>query len=242
MVFGAILAGGSGSRMGNFDTPKQFLPLGDKPILVHTAEKFVIHPEIDVVLVLCPKPWVSQTRDMLQKSLGDCKKIVVLAGGATRNETLEQALLYIETQYPQEKDAIIVTHDAVRPFLTHRILSENIEKARDYGATDTVVPATDTIVVSEDGRMIRTIPERSMMYQGQTPQSFQAAKLRRVLNSLTQQERSRLTDACMIFSLKEEPVYLVQGEVFNIKITYPYDLEVANTLLIREQAADTNSK
>ena len=72
------------------------------------------------------------------------------------------------------------------------------------------------------------------MYQGQTPQSFQAKKLRELYQSLTQQEKDILTDASKIFTMKGEPVYLVEGEVFNIKITYPYDLRVAQSL-IKEQ-------
>lgn len=240
MVIGAIFAGGSGSRMGNFEIPKQYLPLHEKPILVHTAEKFFIHPEIDALLVLCPKTWLSQTRDMLEKALGKSDRLYVLPGGATRSDTLEQALVFAESRFAEnseQQDAILVTHDAVRPFLTHRILSENIAAAREYGACDTVVPATDTIVESGDGQFIRDIPPRETLYQGQTPQSFRLRKLRLMLDSLSPVERESLTDACKIFSLKGEPVFMVPGEVYNIKITYPYDLEVANTLLARERAA-----
>ena len=231
MVFAAIFAGGKGSRMGNSDTPKQYLELGSKPIIIHTIEKFFVNDRIDEIIVLCPKPWVAHTKDLVKKYLPSGKKITVVEGGATRNGTLENAIAYIEANCEVDDDTIIVTHDAVRPFLTHRIISENVDAAIKYGACDTVIPATDTIVESEDGKFISSIPNRSKMYQGQTPQSFKLKELRAVIDSLTEDEKAILTDACKIYTIKNKPVFMVEGEVFNIKITYPYDMKVANTLL-----------
>ena len=231
MVFAAVFAGGIGSRMGNSETPKQYLELGTKPVIIHTIEKFFINETIDEIIVLCPKAWVAHTRDLIKKHIPEGKKITVIAGGETRNGTLEKAIEFIETNYETDEDTVIVTHDAVRPFLTHRIIAENVEAAVKYGACDTVIPATDTIVESADGKMITSIPERKKIYQGQTPQSFRLKELERVLASLTEDEKAILTDACKIFSIKNKDVYMVEGEVFNIKITYPYDLKVAHTLL-----------
>jgi len=231
MVIGAIFAGGLGSRMGSSDIPKQYLMLGTKPIIIHTVEKFFVNPELDKIIVLCPKQWVGPTRDMVEKSLGKTDRVAVIEGGATRNDTLECALEYVAENFGLDDETVIVTHDAVRPFVTHRIISENIKATQKYGACDTVVPSSDTIVESEDGEQISFIPERKKMYQGQTPQSFKAKKLKEVYESLTKDEKALLTDACKIFTIKGEPVYLVEGEVFNIKITFPYDLKVARVLL-----------
>lgn len=231
MVFAAVFAGGIGSRMGNSETPKQYLELGTRPVIIHTIEKFFINETIDEIIVLCPKAWVAHTRDLIKKHLPEGKRITVIAGGETRNGTLEKAIEFIESNYETDEDTVLVTHDAVRPFLTHRIIVENVEAAVKYGACDTVIPATDTIVESADGKMISSIPERKRMFQGQTPQSFRLKELERVLASLTEDEKAILTDACKIFSIKNKEVYMVEGEVFNIKITYPYDLKVAHTLL-----------
>lgn len=231
MVFAAVFAGGIGSRMGNSDTPKQFLELGSKPVIIHTIEKFFVNDKIDEILVLCPKAWIAHTQDLIRKNLPCGKKITVIQGGASRNGTLENAIAYIEENYETNEETVIVTHDAVRPFLTHRIIEENVEAALKYGACDTVIPATDTIVESADGKMITSIPDRTRMFQGQTPQSFRLKELKRVLASLTEDEKAILTDACKIFSIKSKDVYMVDGEVFNIKITYPYDMKVANMLL-----------
>ena len=231
MVFAVVLAGGVGSRMGNTQTPKQYLHLGSKPIIVHTVEKFYVNSAFEKVIVLCPKAWIAHTRNMLAKSLGQTDRVEVIEGGASRNDTVYRALCHIEAHYGLDEDTLIVTHDAVRPFVTHRIIAENIAAAKAFGACDTVIPATDTIVESGDGASITDIPPRSRMYQGQTPQSFQGKKLKEVYESLSQEEKDSLTDACKIFVMKGLLVHLVEGEVFNIKITYPYDLKVAQTLL-----------
>ncbi|MBQ0136172.1 MAG: 2-C-methyl-D-erythritol 4-phosphate cytidylyltransferase [Oscillospiraceae bacterium] len=231
MTFAVVLAGGIGSRMGNTETPKQYLVLGNKPIIIHTIERFFVYPEFEHVIVLAPKAWVAHTENMIKKSLGDTDKVSVVAGGSTRNETLMNAIRFIEENYGLDDDTIIVTHDAVRPFVTHRIIEENIAAAKQYGACDTVVPATDTIVESQDGEIISQIPNRATLFQGQTPQSFNAKKLKELYESLTDAEKDILTDACKIFAMKGEKVYLVQGEVSNMKITYPFDLKVAATML-----------
>ncbi len=238
MVFAVVLAGGKGSRMGNSDTPKQFLTLGKSPIIVHTVEKFYVNPKFEKVIVLCPEQWVSHTSNILRKSIKDDSRVTVISGGSTRNETLYNAIKYIEENYGLDDDTIIVTHDAVRPFVTHRIIEENIDAAVKYGACDTVIPATDTIVQSNDNEVIDSVPNRAELFQGQTPQSFKAKKLKELYESLTQDEKDVMTDACKIFVIKGEPVHLVQGEVFNMKITYPFDLKVAKTMIEGEIAND----
>ncbi len=230
-VYGVVLAGGKGTRMGNVEKPKQFMSVGGKPIIIHTIEKFAVCPGFDKVLVLSPKQWIKHTEDLIKKYIPVSDNVVVIEGGSTRNETIMNAINYIDTTDGLTDDTIIVTHDSVRPFVTHRILEENIEFAKKYGACDTVIGATDTIVESTDGELVTNIPDRKTMYQGQTPQSFGAKKLRDLYQSLTEEEKEILTDATKIFTIRGEKVHLVDGEVFNIKITYPYDLRVAESLL-----------
>lgn len=234
MTYGVILAGGIGSRMGG-DKPKQYLTVKDKPIIIYTIEKFLVVPEFEKIIVLCPKQWVEHTKNLVEKhaaKAGD--KVVVIEGGSTRNETIMNAIKFIDSEGNLNDDTIIVTHDSVRPFVTHRIIMENIAAAKEFGACDTVVPATDTIVEALDNTVISNIPDRSKMYQGQTPQSFKALKLKNMYDALTEEEKNILTDAAKIFVIKDEKVALVQGETYNMKITYPYDLRVAKSLLEEE--------
>ncbi len=235
MVYGVILAGGIGSRMGG-DKPKQYLTVKGKPIIIYTIEKFFAVPELEKIIVLCPKQWVEHTKNLIEKHIAPAKeRIAVIEGGETRNETIMNSIDFIEKEGNLNNETIIVTHDSVRPFVTNRIIEENIQFAREYGACDTVVPATDTIVEAQDNKIISSIPDRSKMYQGQTPQSFNALKLKNIYNALTDEEKNILTDAAKIFVMKGEKVALVQGETYNMKITYPYDLRVAKSLLEDEE-------
>lgn len=233
MIFAVILAGGTGSRMGSTDMPKQFLEIKGKPILNHTVEKFLPNPKFEKIIVLSPKAWIGHTKEIIRKFTGRNDRIVVIEGGSTRNETIMNAIRYIDKEYGLDDDTVIVTHDSVRPFVTHRIIEENIKTALSCGACDTVIPATDTIVEGS-GTAITDIPDRRKMYQGQTPQSFKAKLLRDTYDSLSDEEKDILTDAAKILVMKGMEVRLVQGETFNIKITYPYDLKIARSLLDEE--------
>ena len=225
MIYAVIAAGGIGSRMGA-EKPKQYIEIGGKAIIRHTAEKFMSCNKIDKVIVLCPADWVDYTREIFTDT-----EVIVISGGSTRNETLMKAIDYIENAYGIYNETYLVTHDAVRPFVTEEIIENNIEAMLKYGATGTVIPATDTVFHSENGQVIDSIPDRSQLYQAQTPQCFGALKLRELYNSLTDAEKDILTDGCKIYLLKGQEVHLVKGDVSNIKITYRHDLIVAEAIL-----------
>lgn len=231
MIYAEILAGGKGSRMGTTELPKQFLMLGNKPIFIHTIEQFMMNRRVEKILICCPEQWIAYTKDTIKKYIADASKIVVVKGGDTRNETILNGCRYIEENYGINDEDIILTHDAVRPFLNQRIIDDNIDAALKYGATDTVVEAFDTIVHSVDGKVIADIPVRSEMYQGQTPQTFNIKLLMNFFASLTEEEKDILTDACKALVIKGFNVRLVKGEVYNMKITTQYDLKVANGLV-----------
>lgn len=230
MVFGAILAGGTGTRMG-LDKPKQFLMLGSRPIIIHTIEKFVLSQDIDAIYVGVHPDWIDYADDLIKKYIHTEKKIVLVSGGTDRNSTIFNIIDKIEEDYGESEDNIVVTHDSVRPFVTLRIIRENVEAAKKYGACDTVVGAVDTIVVSEDGENIAKIPDRRKMFQGQTPQSFKMSMLKALYQDLTEEEKNILTDACKICVVRNVPVKLVEGEVSNMKITTINDMKTAQAMI-----------
>ena len=230
MIFGAILAGGTGTRMG-LDKPKQFLMLGDKPIIIHTIEKFLLCNKIDHVYVGIHPDWIDYTQDLIDKYISIDKNVVLVSGGTDRNSTIFNIVDAIETEFGEDEEHIIVTHDSVRPFVTLRIIEENVEAASKFGAFDTVVGAVDTIVVSEDGNTISNIPDRRMMFQGQTPQSFKMSMIKKLYYDLTETEKEVLTDACKICCVRNVPVKLVRGEVSNMKITTIDDMKMAKAMI-----------
>lgn len=226
MIYAAIAAGGVGSRMGA-DMPKQFLELSGEPVIIHTVKAF--RENVDRVYIGVVSDWVKYTEELLEKfGLEDFATVV--NGGANRMETLYNIICKIESETPSGEEDILLTHDAVRPFINNRIINENIEKCRQFGACGTYVPAVDTIAVSEDGLLLSSVPKRSTMFNTQTPQT---AKLK-LLKSVFEENISRFeefTDLCGMLNAIGVKVALAEGEYTNIKITTPSDLITARGIL-----------
>lgn len=238
MIYAEILAGGQGKRMGSTEMPKQFLKLGTKPIFIHTLEQFLLNEQIEKIIICSPKIWIPHTKDMLKKYNLENEKIKIVEGGDTRNETIINGCEFIKNEYGINDDDIIITHDAVRPFINQRIINENIESAKKNNVVDTVIPAADTIVVSKDGEILDEIPIRDYMYQGQTPQTFNLKKLMESYYKLTEEEKITLSDACKMLLMSGEKVHMVLGESYNLKITTLYDLKLANAILVERDKND----
>ena len=232
MIFGLILAGGIGSRMGS-DMPKQYLEICDKPIIVYTVDRFLEYEDFEKVIVLCPDEWIDYTDEIIKDKClsGKDADIEVIAGGKSRNDTIMNGIAYIKDNFGINDDTIIVTHDAARPFINRRIITENVEKCIKYGAVTTAIAATDTILKCDSDKIIEDIPDRSNMYQCQTPQTFHAKELKELYFALSDKEREILTDASKILVLSGKKVAIVNGERTNIKITYKEDLIFAESIL-----------
>ena len=232
MIYAGILAGGTGTRMGISNMPKQFLDLGNKPIIIHTIEKFLLEPEIEKIVVGVHEDWISHAEDLVEEYISTFKdKIIIVSGGIDRNTTIENIIKAINDYKELTDEDIVITHDSVRPFITLRIIKDNIRLAKECDAVDTVVEAVDTIVESTNGEYITNIPNRAHYYQGQTPQSFRCKDFLSLYNSLTNEEKQILTDACKIFVIKGKEVALAKGEYSNLKITTVTDLKIAKSML-----------
>lgn len=222
MNYGVILAAGSGSRMHS-TLPKQFLELDGEPILVKSLRHFVTCSKIDRIIIAVPSAYLDFTRELLEKFFPK-NNFLLISGGENRSETLVRLTDFIFENLPIDEKTVLVTHDAVRPYISERIILDNIEAALSCGACNTVVPAVDTILISEDGTYISEVPDRKKCYHAQTPQSFLAKELKFLLDSMDENSLSGLTDGCSVFVLNHRPVKLVAGSHENIKITYPSDL------------------
>lgn len=233
MIFAAVLAGGIGSRMNMADMPKQFLQLGDKPLIIHTVEKFLLNPRFNMVYAGIHPDWVTYMQDIVEKYIPDelSRKLVIVPGGKDRNLTIMNVIDEIQNEYGENEEDVIVTHDAVRVFVTQRIINDNIDAVLEHGACDTAIMATDTIVHTLDGKVISDIPNRAELYQGQTPQSFNMKELKDLFFSLNEEQKKILTDACKIFVVSGKPVHLVDGDVGNFKITTVTDYKIAKALI-----------
>ena len=228
MIYAQVMAGGIGSRMGHTERPKQFLDLADKPIIIHTLEKFSLITEFEKILVSIHPQWMQYARDLIAQYIDD-DRIVIIQGGAERNDTVMGAIKYIDEEFGLGQDDVLVMHDAVRPFVTRRIIMDNIKASYQFKAVDTVIGATDTIVKAVDG-VISDIPVRDEMYQGQTPQTININAFKEQYNKMTEQERNTLSDSAKVMLLAGYKVGIVNGDESNIKVTRPYDLRIADII------------
>lgn len=228
MIYAQIMAGGIGSRMGHTERPKQFLTLANKPVIIHTLEKFSLIPDFEKIIVSIHPKWVQYAKDLIANTIKD-PRIIVIEGGAERNDTVMKAIQYVSENFGITNDDVLVMHDAVRPFVTRRIIMDNINTSKKFKAVDTVVPATDTIVRAKDG-MITEIPVRDQMYQGQTPQTINIMAFSDFYGQMTDGQRKTLSDSAKVMLLAGHEVGVVLGEESNIKITRPYDLHISDII------------
>lgn len=230
MIFAAIVAGGVGSRMNISTMPKQFLPLGDKPIIIYTLEKFLLSKRLDYIYIGVHSDWILHMEELLKEFSIDTSRVRLSKGGTDRNSTIFNIIADIEKEFGESDEHIIVTHDSVRPFVTLRMIDENIDAALKYGACNTVISEVDTIIVSKDGNTISDMPNRNEIYHSQTPQSFNINLLKRLYNSLSDEQRLTLTDACKICFMSGISVKLLNGDASNMKITTIGDYNIAKAI------------
>ncbi len=232
MAIAGIVAGGSGSRMGSAK-PKQFIELCGRPVIIHTVGAFLKNPLIDHVIIGINPEWYDYTKELLQNY--GMTQVKLTKGGSDRNETLLNIIRCAKEELSCADDEIILTHDAVRPFVSEKMISDSIEALQKYRIVTAAIPATDTIIISADGEEASDFPVRSTVYQVQTPQSFRLGDFTGVLSQASRQERQTVTDACKLFHLRGYAVGLVEGDRRNIKITYPSDMTIAQAICETEE-------
>lgn len=229
MNIALILAAGSGSRMGNTDKPKQFLPIYGKPLMVHTIEAFEINDEVDAIVISTNEEYIDDVKVMCKQY--DLSKVkAVVAGGSTRQISVYNGLQGVKS-IGAKGDDIVIIHDSARPLISQKIISENIKVCKQFGAVDTVIKASDTIVHSVDGEKISDIPPRKELYQGQTPQTFKLSIIMSAHEAVQNQTIPNVTDDTKLVLLQGIDVHLVEGDKLNFKITTFDDLMMLKALL-----------
>ena len=229
MNIALILAAGTGSRMGNTDKPKQFLPIYGKPLMVHTIEAFEINDEVDAIVISTNEEYIDDVKVMCKQY--DLSKVkAVIAGGDTRQISVFNGLQGVKSIGAKDDDVVII-HDSARPLISQKIISENIKCCKEFGAVDTVIKASDTIVHSEDGKKIKDIPIRSELYQGQTPQTFKLSIIMNAHLAVKDKNIPNVTDDTKLVLLQGIDVHLVEGDKLNFKITTFDDLMMLKALL-----------
>ena len=221
-----ILAGGSGSRFGRDNTPKQFLKVAGKKVIEHTIDVFERNALIDEIAVVTRPEFISDLEQLVVNN-HYTKVRKILIGGKERYHSSLSAI----NAYTNDEDNLVF-HDAVRPLVNDRIINDCIEALQHYDAVDVAIPVADTIIQVDEHDCIHTIPTRSLLRSGQTPQCFKRGVINHAYQLALQDPHFVTTDDCGVVRkyLSDTPVYVVKGEVFNMKITYKEDLFLVDKL------------
>ncbi len=232
MNYAIILGAGSGTRVKSSKVPKQFIELNDKPIFIHTIEKFIMNQYIDTIIFVCKDDWIDYANASVNKHLHEFKNnIFIIAGGDSRNGSIFNGLKFLSENFKMNKGDIIFTHDSVRIFVSDKIINENFKKAKNGFVVDTCVKATDTLVCSKSGINVDSIPERSSYWNGQTPQTLNYDLLNKIYQNEYDERIFKTTDLCKLAELSNIKIIIAEGDYFNIKITTDFDLKLAKQIL-----------
>ncbi len=203
-----VCAAGKGERAG-FQKNKLLTLLAGEPVLKKTVSAFDF-PEIDEILLAVSPADQAEITTLFQ----DNEKIRLVLGGATRFQTVKNALNAVKSE-------IVLIHDGARPFVPRACILECIQSVLTYGSGICAVPATDTIAFEKDGK-IQSVPDRSNLYHVQTPQGFFTADLQKAY-SLADETQGGYTDDSSVYSAFIEKPKLCAGSLENVKLTYPQD-------------------
>jgi len=215
-----IVAGGTGQRMGSV-VPKQFLEIEHKAILLHTIDQFVAaFSDIELVIVL-PEMYINEGKKIIEKNKGT-NIFHFVVGGETRFQSVKNGLSKVSTS------SIVFVHDAVRCLLTPALVQRCYQQAVEKGSAIPAVSATDTIRLMEGEKHHLMNREDVMLIQ--TPQTFQSEIL---IKAFEQEYKASFTDEANVVEASGVPVFLVEGEFENIKITRPLDMAIANYILTK---------
>lgn len=227
MNIALITAGGRGTRMHQV-IPKQFTAVHDKPIIVHTMERFENHPAIDAIAVVCLEHW----EDILEsyaKRYNISKLKHIIPGGQVGQESIRNGVTELAKHYSAED--IVLVHDAVRPLIPEDLISNCIATTEEKGNAIACVPCLEALLETHDAQTAQQGQNRDYYMRAQAPQGFRLGDLVRVHREALEKGITNTTASCSLMVEMGEKVHLIEGSNFNLKITFPEDLEIFKALL-----------
>lgn len=220
-----LLAGGVGERIG-LGLPKQLIKIAGRPILEHSLVALNSHPMVDEVVIVMARGHLDPVHAIVRDG-GYGKVVAVVEGAATRNGSTQRALDWLG-----DRECNVLFHDAVRPLVTPRIITDCLRALDDHGAVDVAIPSADTIIEVGQDNTISGIPPRAGLRRGQTPQGFRASVIKRAYAHAASDPDFVATDDCSVVLryLPDVPIALVTGDEQNMKVTEPIDVYLADKL------------
>ena len=220
-----ILSGGTGCRIGT-KIPKQFLKIGGKTIIEHTIDVFEDHNDINEIIIVSNKDYLQKTEEILNKN--NYKKIKkIIEGGDTRQESSLNGVLFTDNDIKN-----LLIHDAARPFVTAKLIDKLLRALSKNKAVIPAISSTDTLIEKDNKNMIKHFPDRNVIQRVQTPQAFDYSTIKKAHTLAKEEGYINATDDCsLVLKYKLSDVFVIEGSIDNIKITYPSDVIYAEELL-----------
>ena len=231
MNIGLVIAGGIGARMNN-TTPKQFIVVKGKPIIIYTLEAFQNNSSIDAIAVVCLKGWEDILKNYCSR-YGITKLKWVIPGGATGLESLRNGMEALKTNC--DGNDIVVIHDAVRPLLSDDIINANIAGVVEFGTAITSIPCTEALMYSADRETSDKVVDRDLIWRTQTPQSLRLSKFIWAHEEAKKRGISNTVATCTLLVELGETVHFVLGQNSNFKITTAEDIELFEAFLTQRE-------
>lgn len=232
MNIAIIFAGGLGQRLNNGEnsTPKQFLKINDKPIIIRTLELFQTHKDIDKIYISIHPDYYEYMQELV-KYYYIIKTAGIVNGGKTGQESIYNALKLAQKENPQ--DSIVLIHDGVRPNITEEVITKNIECTKKNGNAITCTSCFETILISENGINPEHVPYRKDTYAAQAPQTFHLGEVIEAheITRKTNPNYTDIVDTCTLYKTLNKKTFMVKGNRGNIKITTIEDLYILRALI-----------
>ncbi len=229
MIYGIILAGGKGKRMGS-TIPKQYLRLKEKPIVIWTIDAFLKSKLFDVIYLMVNDNWKSHSMELLKKyyTFQESTKIRICTNNCNnRTLSLKDAIDTVIKENGIKTDDIVISHDAVRPFVSCKILNDCIFHTERAQIAMAAVLSSETMYMSESEGVLTKSFNRNKCYIGQSPLGCKLNLLHHILHSYSIDELRNATAVSQLFINRNIDVKMSYGEENNFKITTPKDLAFA---------------
>ena len=227
MNIALIIAGGKGQRMQQ-EIPKQFLNVNDKPVMIYTLEAFQSHPDIDRIGVVCVDGWHDILRAYARQYRID-KLEWVVSGGENGQTTIRNGVFHAEQLYGEQD--IILVHDAIRPMVSHEIISDCIVQCKKHGSAVSIVPCNTVALRRTTDHLSSEVVPRDRLALTQTPQAFPLKKLADAHRKALETGITNSIASCTLMVELGESVHFSIGAETNIKLTTPDDLKIFKALL-----------
>ncbi len=206
--------------MGSTSSPKQFLKVHGKPVIVYTLERFEYHPDVDAIIVVCIKSHIDHLKELAsQYRLSKVKSVV--EGGSTGQDSIYRGLKEAERLF--SKDSFVLIHDGVRPFVSADTLTSNIKTAHACGNAITVTKVSETIVTKNDKNEITNVLDRSLCFTAKAPQTFILKDILDAHRRAIKDGFSSAIDSASLMAHYGHTLHVVEGNLSNLKVTTVQD-------------------